>query len=91
MPRISFLPTEDVEQALGKLLTELTKNNIQEADPSARYEFPGRLRFLRKGYLRRQMWRQHTASIMKNFEQIKTDREEIRRRLRIQRNNATDS
>lgn len=91
MPRISFNATEDAEIAINKLLVEITKNNIQEHDPIARYEFPGRLRFLRKGFLRRQMWRQHTTAIMKNFEQIKTDREEIRRRLKIQRANATDS
>lgn len=91
MPRISFAPLEDAEIVVNKLLAEVTRNNVKEHDPVARYEFPGRLRFLRQGFLRRQMWRQHTTAIMKNFEQIKTDREEIRRRLRIQRANATDS
>lgn len=91
MPRINIVSLEDLESGLNRLMGEINKNGIKEHDPTARHEFPGRLRFLRQGYLRRQMWRQHTASIMKNFEQIKSDREEIRRRLKIQRSNATDS
>lgn len=85
MPRINIPVGANAEQAISKLLLELDTARVVEADPTQRHVFPGRARFLRKGFLRRQMWRQHTTAIMKNFEVMKENREEIRRRLRNQK------
>jgi hypothetical protein len=90
MPRVNVGAGEEAaDRAISKLVNELSLNKIDKLKQKGqfRHTFPGRLRFLRQGWIRRQMYRQHTANIMKNFEQIKINREEIRRRLRNQRAN----
>ena len=85
MPRINIDVPANIEKYFEKFITELANNKVAEVEPTVRHEFPGRERFLRKGFLRRQMWKQHTLAIMKNFEQIKENRDAVRERLRNQR------
>lgn len=88
MPRVVIKAAEEAEKLITLLTSSLAKNGVHEPDPTMRHTFPGRVRFLKQGYLRRQMWRAHTAAIMKNFEQIKVNREAIRQKLKLQRDAA---